>query len=275
MYTPAPDEAAHTYAGFLDPLIPGHDSAMAEKLWPVLARAFEIEDRLLGWVMDQAEVTGAHVLLVSDHGMAGTRRLFHVNVALARAGLLALTPERRIDLSRTRAVLLPTSDASVAINTVNRKGGIVALEDKTKVVEEVQKVLAEFVDPDTDRRIVTGFYEPSRKGLLQPGGETTGDLFLDLAPGYYFSFATDKEEYVSATAPTGNHIFLPTRRDMLAIFGLWGPTIPAGRKLHRVRGIDVVPTVLDILDIERPEELPGTSLLPQSTLIDTLSSKKK
>jgi hypothetical protein len=275
MYTPAPDETAHTFAGFLDPLISGYDDVQAEKLWPVVARAFEIEDRLLGWVMDQAEATEANVVLVSDHGMAGTRRLFHVNVALERAGLLTLTPERLIDLSKTRALLLPTSDASVAINTVDRKGGIVPLEDKTKIVEEIQKVLAEFVDPDTDQRIVIGFYEPSRKGLLQPGGETTGDLFLDLAPGYYFSFATDEEEYVSVTAPVGNHIFLPTRRDMLAIFGAWGPTIPEGRKLHRVRAIDVVPTVLDILDIEGSDELPGVSLLPQSTLIDSLSGKKK
>ncbi len=275
MYTPAPDEAAHTFAGYLDPLILGYDDILAEKLWPVLARAFEVEDRLLGWVMDQAEATKAHVVLVSDHGMAGTRRLFHVNVALERAGLLTLTSERRVDLSRTRALLLPTADASVAINTVDRKGGIVPVEDREKVIDEVKKVLSELVDPETDQRIVSGFYEPSLKGLLQPGGETTGDLFLDLAPGYYFSFATNGEELVSMTAPAGNHIFLPTRRDMLAIFGAWGPQIPAGRKLHRVRGIDVVPTILDILDIEGSDGSSGTSLLPQSTLIEILSSKRK
>ena len=268
MYSPVPDEVAHVFTGYLDPAVPGHDETLAGRLWPVMARAFETQDELLGWVMEEASRLGAHVLLVSDHGMAGTHRLLNVNVALERGGLLALTPDRKIDLSRTRALLLPLSDASVAVNADDRKGGIVPMEEKEIVLEQVRKVLEQVEDPETGHSVVKGFFRASRQGLLQPGGTTTGDVFLDLVPGYYFSSSTEKDELITVTAPVGNHIFLPTRRDMLAIFGAWGPRFRGGLRLPRVQAIDVVPTVLDLLGLEIPGDLPGQSLLPAKALIN-------
>ncbi len=103
---------------------------------------------------------------------------------------------------------------------------------------------------------------------MQPGGVTTGDLFIDLAPGYYISGATENDELVRATLPEGNHIYLPTRRDMLAICGAWGPQVLAGERWSRVRAIDIVPTLLDILHLEKPASLNGRSLLPRRSLIE-------
>jgi predicted AlkP superfamily phosphohydrolase/phosphomutase len=271
MYSPVPDEVAHVFTGYLDPAVPGHDETLARELWPTLARAFQTQDELLGWVMEHASRVGAHVVLVSDHGMAGTRWLLNVNIALQRAGLLALTPDREIDLSRTRALLLPLSDASVAVNTVDRKGGIVPMEDEETVLKRVREVLEQVIDPETGNPVVKGFFPASRQGLLQPGGETTGDVFLDLVPGYCFSSSTEKDELITATEPSGNHIFLPTRRDMLAIFGAWGPQFHGGIRLPRVQAIDVAPTVLDLLDLEIPNGLPGRSLMPAKAMIEQRS----
>jgi predicted AlkP superfamily phosphohydrolase/phosphomutase len=274
MYTPIPDEVTHVFGGYIDPNVSGYEENVAQRLWPILVRAYELQDGLLGVVMRYAERDGAHVLLVSDHGMAGTNRRLNVNVALERAGLLSLTPERQIDLSCTRALLLPLSDASVAVNTTDRKGGIVPLEHKRSVLAEVKRALDAVVDPESGTRLVTGFFESSRSGLVQPGGKTAGDLFLDLAPGYTFSAATDVDALVSATQPQGDHIFLPTRRDMLAIFGAWGPRVPSGVRWPRVRGIDVVPSILEILDLEVPAELPGKSLIPQKPLVEPWESRQ-
>jgi predicted AlkP superfamily phosphohydrolase/phosphomutase len=257
-----------TFAGYVDPHVPGYDENLARDLWPTLAEAFELQDELLGTLMRSARKDGAHVVLVSDHGMAGTRRRLNVNIALQRAGLLALTPERQIDLSRTRALLLPLSDGSVAVNATDRKGGIVPVERSQSVIEDVRRALEGVVDPETGTRIVTGFFEPSRSGLLQPGGRTTGELFLDLAPGYTFSSQTEEDIVVSAAGPEGSVMPLPTRRDMLAVFGAWGPRVPAGARWARVRGIDVVPSILDILGLEVPAELPGRSLLPRKPLVE-------
>ncbi len=267
MYSPVTDELTHAFVGYVDPSMPGFDPVVAEKVWPTLVSAFEIQDDLLGAIMDYASRDRAHVVLLADHGMAGTNRYFNVNVALAKAGLLALNSDRSIDLERTQALLLPTADTSIAVNTVDRKGGSVPLEEKPRVLARARKVLEAIEDPVTDERIVTAFFEPATQGLLQPGGSNTGDLFLDLARGYYFSDRTDKDEVVSPMTPAGNHIFVPTRRDMLAICAAWGPKVPWGSKWSRVRAIDIVPTVLDILELVIPAHLPGRSLLPEDSLV--------
>jgi hypothetical protein len=75
-------------------------------------------------LLDIADHDRAHVIVVSDHGMSGTDKLVHLNVASRRPGL-ALGPGGSIDLSRTRALAPPLADASVAVNAVDRPGGIV------------------------------------------------------------------------------------------------------------------------------------------------------
>lgn len=262
LYSPVSDEIAHELYGYLDPELEGYDPALAEELWPVMAESFQLQDSFLGLLLETAERDSAHVIVVSDHGMSGTNKLVHLNVALRRAGLLELARDSSIDLSRTRALAPPLSDASIAVNAVDRPGGVVSLDDRALVLEEVRRALSALVDPDSGERIVTGFFEPSTSGLLQPGGVSTGELFLDFVPGYYPSSDTSTDVVVEKTEPAGNHIFPPTRRDMLAIFGLFGPRIPKGFELGRVRGIDVTPTILDLLGIDPGPELPGKSLVP-------------
>jgi arylsulfatase A-like enzyme len=54
---------------------------------------------------------------------------------------------------------------------------------------------------------------------------------------------------------------------MLAIASAWGPRIPPGTNFGKIRSIDIVPTVLDLLELERPADLPGRSLVPPATLL--------
>lgn len=267
MYSPVTDELAHTFGGYVDPEMPRFDETLAARVWPTLAAAFELQDQLLGRVMEHAAEDGAHVLVAADHGMAGTDRTLNVNVALAEAGLLTIDANGAIDLSRTKALCPPLTDGSVAVNTVERKGGIVPVDEKQAVLAQVRRALEQVRDPETGESVVTAFFDPAVTGLLQPGGTTTGDLFMDLAPGYYFSDRTDTTDVVSHIPPAGNHIFVPTRRDMLAVCAGWGPAVPAGTRWSRVRAIDIVPTVLDILGVPVPPELPGRSLLPEETIV--------
>ena len=262
LYSPVIDDVAHELYGYLASDLDGYDEALAQKIWPVLVEAFAVQDRFLAMLLDIADHDAAHVIVVSDHGMSGTDKLVHLNVALEMAGLLALGPDRSIDLSRTRGLAPPLADGSVAVNTVDRPGGIVPLEEKPMVLEELRSALSSLKDPASGERIVTAFFEPSTTGLLQPGGESTGDLFLDFAPGYYPSTSTSNSAVVERTDPSGEHVFVPTRRDMLAIFAAYGPRIPKGVNLGRVQAIDVTPTILDLLGIEPPPELPGESLVP-------------
>lgn len=263
LYSPVIDDVAHELYGYLAPELEGYDEALARKIWPILIEAYAIQDRFLGMLLDIAETDSAHVLVVSDHGMSGIDKLVHLNVALEKAGLLAFGSDGAIDLSRTRALAPPLGDASLAVNSVDRPGGIVPLEEKPRVLEELRTLFSSFRDPVSGEPVVTAFFEPATTGLLQPGGESTGDLFLDFAPGYYFSTSTPASGVViERTAPSGEHGFPPTRRDMLAIFAAYGPRIPRGVNLGRVQAIDVTPTILDLLGIEPPTDLPGKSLVP-------------
>jgi predicted AlkP superfamily phosphohydrolase/phosphomutase len=261
LYSPVTDDVAHQIHGHLAPELPGHDPSLAGQLWPVMAGAFALQDRFLSVILEAAERDAAHVVVVSDHGMSGTNKLVHLNLALQQAGLLAVDEAGEIDLARTRALAPPLGDLSVAVNAVDRPGGIVPLPERESVLASVRQALEALHDPDSGERIVTAFFDPATAGLLQPGGASTGDLFLDLAPGYYPS--TDaKGALVETTVPEGNHVFVPTRRDMLAIFALWGPSVPHGVRLGRVRAIDVTPTILELLSIPARPDLPGRSLVP-------------
>ncbi len=262
LYSPVVDDVAHELYGYLASDLEGYDEALADKIWPVLAEAFAVQDRFLEMLLDIADHDRAHVIVVSDHGMSGIDKLVHLNVALQKAGLLALGPDGSIDLSRTRALAPPLSDASVAVNSIDRPGGIVPLEEEPLALEELRRALSSLKDPVSGGRIVTAFFEPSTTGLLQPGGESTGDLFLDFAPGYYPSTSTSSPDVVERTEPSGEHVFVPTRRDMLAVFAAYGPRIPKGVNLGRVQAVDVAPTILDLLGVEAPAELPGKSLVP-------------
>lgn len=262
LYSPVIDDVAHELYGYLAPELGGYDEGLARDIWPVLTEAFAIQDRFLGMLLDIADNDSAHLIVVSDHGMSGTDKLIHLNVALEKAGLLSRGPDGAIDLSRTRALAPPLADASVAVNAVDRPGGIVPLEEKPIVLEEIRTALSSLKDPVSGERIVTAFFEPETTGLLQPGGDSTGDLFLDFAPGYYPSTSTSSPDVIESTAPSGEHVFVPTRRDMLAIFAAYGPRIPKGVNLGRVQAVDVTPTLLDLLGLSPAPELPGKSLVP-------------
>jgi arylsulfatase A-like enzyme len=49
---------------------------------------------------------------------------------------------------------------------------------------------------------------------------------------------------------------------MLAIFAAYGPNVPEGVNLGRVQAGDVTPTILQLLGIDPPPDLPGRSLIP-------------
>lgn len=265
LYLGVADEMGHLLYGFLDPRLATHDPERADRLRPVLAAAFAETDRVLGRVLEVAQASRAHVLVVSDHGMAGTDRRVHVNTALERAGLLAFGDDGRPELSRTRAMLLTTGDGSVAVNRASRKEGIVSDDEAPRVLAAVRDALLGIRGPDGDR-VITGFLEATAGGVIRPGGASTGDLFPMVAPGYVLS-SLSGPEVVTEARPAGNHGFLPTRRDMLGVLLGWGPRIPEGTRWPRAVALDVVPTALDLLDLPPDPDLPGRSLFGGRPLI--------
>ena len=264
LYLPVADEMGHLLHGYLDDRLRSHDPARAARARPLLAGAFRSVDRVLGRVLELAEAHGAHVMVVADHGMSGTDHLTHVNVALERAGLLAFGDDGRPDLARTRAMLLTTGDGSVAINRAARPGGIVPPGEEETVLAAVRDALAG-IRTASGEPVVAGFFAPSDVGVVRAGGDSTGDLFLRLRPGF-LSSPRPAPEILMPVRPAGNHGFHPARRDMQAVLAVWGPRVPA-QSWPRATALDVAPTALDLLELPPDPALPGRSLLAPRPLV--------
>ena len=264
LYLPMADEFGHLLYGRLDPRLASHDPALDGLLRPVLAGAFGEVDRVLGRMFALAEAAGAHLMVVSDHGMSGTDRLLHLNVALERARLLAFAADGTVDLSRTKAMLLTTADGSVAINRTVRPQGVVPPGEERAVLEAVRTALLGI--RSEGEPVVTGFLTPAGEGKVRPGGNSTGDLFPVLRPGFLPS-ARPADDIVMPARAAGNHGFHPFRRDMLAVLGAWGPRIRPASEWPRASALDVVPTALDLLGLPADPALPGRSLLGAAPLV--------
>lgn len=259
-YTPMSDSAGHQWMGALDETAPAYDPAMAEKLWPFYTQVYKLQDEWLGFILDTVG-NDAVVALMSDHGMAGARWYVYLNNALEHAGLLTRTANGQIDWTKTKAAIPSWSDFFVVVNGVDRKGGIVAAGELRGVLDAVRKALLEVRDPNTNSPIVTGVFEPQDAAGMGIGGPAGGDVYFELAPGYYPSNRAN----ANLLAPYGDEIgggvhgFFPYRRTMSAIFYAAGPGLAHGQELPIMRHVDVFPTLFKAVGLPKPKDAVGTA----------------
>lgn len=251
-YTPMSDSAGHTWMGALDETTPGYDPIIAAKLWPYYERVFRLQDDWLGHMMDR-KGKDTILALMSDHGMAGARKYVHINNALESASLLGRTERGLIDWTVTKAAIPAWSDFFITVNGLDRKGGIVPKSEREAVLNKATEALLNIVDPDTGAHIVTGVFRADRMSYLGIGGESGGDLYFEMAPGYYPS----NRGNANVTSPYGKEIgggvhgFFPYRREMGAIFFAAGPGIEHRDDLA-VRHTDIMPMLCRAMGISSP-----------------------
>lgn len=257
-YTPMTDSAGHVWMGVLDPRSPRHDPDLAARLWPFYAAVFELADAWLGDIL-AAERPDTAVVLLSDHGMEGTGKLFNPNTVLEQAGLLARTRNGDIDLARTVVAAPPGGDFYLTVNGDDWRDGIVPPGDRATVLERARQALLSSVDPGTGQPVVSAVFDSAVCSDMGIGGPTGGDLYLDLAPGYYPTPVLGSAVVQPVPSPIGfgNHGFFPHRRSMHAIFYAWGSGFARGREIGPITQPDVVPTVARLLGIPTPPTVTG------------------
>ncbi len=257
-YLPFPDEFFHLWYGRLDTSLPSYDPALAARLRPFFDQGLEVVDGFLGRIREKSGE--AIVAVASDHGQIGVDRIVQFNVALQRAGLLALSRDGSIDLFRTKALYFPGNSGYFLVNRSGRDQGSVTPEREPEVLEQLKTTLRALADPVTGDPIVTAIFDP-RLGVHEPalGGAHGGDLYVDLAPGYYSSAALHGDVVVSKDA-AGEHLYGPERASMRAAFAIAGPGVAAGVDLGEIRQIDIAPTLSALLGIEPPAQAVGVVL---------------
>jgi len=259
-YTPMSDSAGHQWMGALDPTCPGYDPAVADKLWPYYKRVYQLQDRWLGFILDHVGKDTV-VALMSDHGMAGARWYAYVNNALEKAGLLVRENGGAIDWSKTKAAVPAWSDFFVVVNSTDRRGGIVFPSEREAVLKVARKALLDMRDPTSGEPIVTAVHTPEDATGMGIGGPAGGDLYFELAPGYYPSNRANP----ALVGPYANdigggvHGFFPYRRTMSAIFYAAGPGLAKGVELPVMRHVDVFPTLFRAAGLPTPKDAVGVA----------------
>ena len=257
-YTPYPDEAEHQWRGYLDPALPGFRAELAARLRPLLERVYQSADALLGFLMERRPENTVFAL-ISDHGMEGTNKVVYLNKVLQQAGLLALDARGRIDLAKSKVIYPAIDNGYLLINSTSRKNGIVTVEERAGLVRRVRELLLAI--RDEGRQVVTGI-DDAQSDEAPPGigGDSGGDLYLDLLPGYRFDAKLNASEVIGSQEPHGVHGFNPIRASMRTIMVLNGPGIKAGQRLRDARLVDFAPTLAKLLGIPAPIDAIGSDL---------------
>lgn len=255
-YTPMSDSAGHTWIGLLDPDLPGHDPDLAAKIWPHYIKLFQLQDEWLGKVIDLVG-NDAVVALFSDHGMEGISKYLNVQGVLEQAGLAAQSG-RNIDLTKTQIACAAWEDFSLTVNRADRKGGIVAPGEVESVLTQATAALLSVRDPETNLPVVTSVWRARDVPGLGVSGGACGDLYFDLAPGYYprRSFGAPVTK-VTSEWREGVHGFYPERRKMHSILYVRGPGIRPGLVGPSLRQIDIVPTLCSGVGLPIPPQAQG------------------
>ena len=264
-HVPFPDEAGHLWHGYLTPGSPAYDRAIAPRLGLAFNGVLAELDALLGAVRSALPADAA-IVVVGDHGMAPARWDFRPNVALRRAGLLAVGPDGEVDLARTRAMFALHDGTYVLVNTTDHRGGTVAPAAAPVVLAEVRRALGAITvkTPAGLVPLVRAWTDasPAAEASLGIGGRYGGQVYLDLQPGYDFD-PDPTGEQLFHTRPfntSGAHGFDARRPELQAAFYAAGAGIKRGARLGPINTIDVAPTVARLLGIRPPAQATGRVL---------------
>ena len=255
----------------------GQDMDKVDRYARHLELAYKTANRAVQRIMDavgfdeQGALRG-NVIVVSDHGMAPFHTAVRLDTLLAKAGI----DTGLLNIRTTGPV------TNIYINLEGREaGGTVTPAAYQTLVESIAEALREATDPNPT-------YNPTAAPLFtsvrtrpvacgQPGfctnahiGQDSGDVVALMAEGYNFDGTqtpmvsrlgdTDPSVTTVYSVPNfyGAHGHDSTLPSMSAILYAAGPSLQQGRRIRRVRNIDIAPTVLQILGVEPAPTVDGT-----------------
>jgi hypothetical protein len=293
IYIEQPDGSSHQFL-LVDPRQPSNprdpnsigsnqDPAKRARYRKYLGMAYqaanEAVQRIIQAVgMDRHGRPKSDVIVVSDHGFAP----FHTAVSMGE-----FLRSKGFDPAKVRAVTSGPA-ANIYINLQGREpNGTVGRAEYLKLQGDLIKALRELVDTNPNYALERGkarvfdqiFARPVPKRLNDPKfglgtdrfiGQDSGDVYAVLSIGYNFDGTQTpvvrRLGDAATTAPVlsvpnfyGAHGYNPELREMSAIFFAAGPSA-CQRYLHKVRNIDVAPTILRLLDAPAADVVQGRAI---------------
>ena len=206
-------------------------------------------------------------MMFTDHGFNAASRTVYPNRILTEAGLLTLDEEGVPVPGVTQALYGLESAAGVHINTVpnlpqnGQRGGVVTAADYDSVVERYVRRCSSARDPETGEPVITEVYRADAQTENGLGGPHGADLYLELAPGYYWSSDAEAGPVVETSEPftTGIHGVPPIDNNAMQGYAvLAGDGFKDGVVAERARSTVLTPTAMRAVGLEPPADATGS-----------------
>lgn len=200
------------------------------------AWAISYSDDRVRDVIDAIDAAGlkdrATVFVVSDHGFFGYTKSIFPNVALKKAGLIAMSGDK---IGSRSAYVVAAGGAA-----------FVYILDKS-VREQVKSLFSGMEG-------VRAVLEPkdyARWGISTPDQDPRmGDLALAAKEGYSFSESAAGDLVMTEGPLKGTHGYLPDDPKLFATFIAWGAGIRPGARLGVTDSVNVAPTIAKLLGLK-------------------------
>ncbi|MDX1578843.1 MAG: alkaline phosphatase family protein, partial [Gemmatimonadota bacterium] len=186
------DQVSHIMWRATDPEHPAYDEERDGPYAGVIEALYREADEIVGETLRRLDELGGEGTLVvmSDHGFTSWRRSFSLNAWLEQNGYLSVRdPNRRdldfltnVDWARTQAYGLGLS--GLYVNLEGREiNGIVPLDERDVLLEEITRGLRREVDPATGAPAVTRVYARDETYVDRGHVEIGPDLVIGYAEG--------------------------------------------------------------------------------------------
>jgi predicted AlkP superfamily phosphohydrolase/phosphomutase len=220
VYQPAIDDVSHELIGLCDSSSATYQPELAQRAWGCLQTVYRWLDRGLATVLGATRAHD-HVVVSSDHGMAGVESLAHLNEALAAAGLLVFDATGIVDPARSATAVSLAEGGSLWINRRSLPNGWVEEQDVENLLARAKRALRSCRSPNDGRHVVKTVEPPIRSDgasarvVLSPGFQ----LAVQAGPGG----AT-----LTPSLKSGSHSANTGQPQLRGIFAARGPSVPQG-----------------------------------------------
>lgn len=264
-----PDRVQHMFWRFREPEHPANGGTMSAEWCDVIDDHYRRCDALVGRALEFSH-DRTLVIVLSDHGFGSFQRGFNVNTWLYENGFLALKSGARpgrdagdllrgVDWSRTRAY--GVGFAGVYLNLMGREAeGVVSPDAASEVEDAIVAGLTGLRDQ--------GRGSPAIRSVVRRGGVYAGayarespDLLINFASGYrtsaWSALGGVAEQVLEDNVQrwSGDHVFDPEL--VPGVLFMSRPFDAEGVSL-----LDMAPTILDALGVEKGPAMEGRSVLP-------------
>lgn len=262
----APDRIQHMFWRFHDQDHP----AMRDRpnTHPLSIRDMYIRmDKLVGETLDQLDDETA-LLVMSDHGFKSFRHSVDLNTWLLENGYLQLKDGARrstrtylkdVDWSRTRAYAVGLAGIYLNLRGREAQGIVNAGAEKEMLIAEISKGLHELIETASGEKPIREA-AASSDVYRGPYVEAAPDIIVGYNSGYRVSWE-------SAVGKTSGVILSENQRAWSGDHCVHPDVVPgvffSSLNIHQANAkiIDLAPTILDLLGVEKPSYMDGESLL--------------